>query len=108
MRTLKTLRPGQDGTKELLTRFGPNLLYVRYRYDEDSRERVKTVELVVDRKSRDGEAEGPGSRTSGVRAGGVASRAVALRIGRQERGLKRTAARPLRRDRYAPCRLREV
>ncbi len=29
MRTLKTLKPGQDGTKELLTRFGPSLLYVR-------------------------------------------------------------------------------
>ncbi|MCP4967715.1 MAG: hypothetical protein GY926_21085, partial [bacterium] len=89
MPTLKTLRPGQDGTKELLTRFGPKLLYVCYRYDEDSRERVKSVEFVVDRKPRDGEAEDPGSRTSGVRAVAVASRAVALRIGRQERGLQR-------------------
>ncbi len=38
-----------SGTKELLTRFGPSLLYVRYRYDEDRREHVKTVELVVRR-----------------------------------------------------------
>ncbi len=88
MRTLKTLKPGQDGTKELLTRFGPSLLYVRYRYDDDSRERVKTVELVVERKSRDGEAADPRSRASGVRAAGVAIRRVALRIGRQERGLQ--------------------
>ncbi len=46
MRTVKTLKPGQKGTKEMLTRFGPSLLYVRYRYDEARREHVKTVELV--------------------------------------------------------------
>ena len=88
MRTLKTLKPGQDGTKELWTRFGLDLLCVRYRYDEDSRERLKTVELVVDRKPRDGEAEDPGPGTSGVGAVAVASRRVALRIGRHERGLQ--------------------
>ncbi len=38
MRTVKTLKPGQKGTKELLRRFGPSLLNVRYRYDEDRRE----------------------------------------------------------------------
>ncbi len=88
MRTLKTLKPGQDGTKELLTRFGPSLLYVRYRYDDDSRERVKTVELVVERRSREGEAKGLGSCTPGAREVDVASRRVALRIGLQERGLQ--------------------
>ncbi len=66
MRTVKTLKPGQKGTKELLTRFGPSLLYVRYRYDEDSREHVKTVELVVQRRSREGEAECLGSQASGA------------------------------------------
>ncbi len=80
MRTLKTLKPGQDG---------PSLLCVRYRYDEGTRERVKTVELVVERKARGGEGEGPGSRASGARAAGVARRRVALRIGREERGLQR-------------------
>ena len=45
MSTLKTLKPGQKGTKELLTRFGQSLLCVRYRYDEARREHVKTVEL---------------------------------------------------------------
>ncbi len=59
------------------------------RYDEDSRERVKTPELVVDRKPREGEAEDPGSRTSGARAAVVASRRrVALRIGWKERDLQ--------------------
>ena len=93
MRTVKTLKPGQKGTKELLTRFGPSLLYVRYRYDEDSREHVKTVELVVQRRSRKSEAECLGSRTAGARkpgarAGGVAARRVALRIGWRERDLQ--------------------
>ena len=88
MRTVKTLKPGQKGTKELLTRFGPSLLYVRYRYDEDSREHVKTVELVVQRRSREGEAECLGSRTAGARAGGVAARRAALKIGWRERDLQ--------------------
>ncbi len=95
MRTVKTLKPGQKGTKEMLTRFGPSLLYVRNRYDEARREHVKTVEIVVQPRSREGEAEWPGSRTSGARApvvrsarsGGVTTRRVALRIGRKERDL---------------------
>ena len=45
MHTLKTLKPGQKGTK-----------YVRCRCDQDRRERVKAVELVVERRSREGEA----------------------------------------------------
>ena len=35
MRTLRTLKAGQKGDQELLTRYGPSLLCVRYRYDED-------------------------------------------------------------------------
>ncbi len=100
MRTLKTLKPGQDGTKELLKRFGPSLLAVRYRYDEDRRERVKTVELVVESRSREAEAECPGSRAPDARkpleagsvdrseAGGFSNRRVALRIGWRERDLQ--------------------
>ncbi len=100
MRTVKTLKPGQDGTKELLKRFGPSLLNVRYRYDEDRREHVKTVELVVQRRSRDGEAECLGSPAPDARAspetgsvsssgnGGARIRRVALRIGLRERGLQ--------------------
>ncbi len=100
MRTMKTLKPGQDGTKELLTRFGPSLLYVRYRYDEDRHEHVKTVELVVQRRSREGEAECLGSRAPDARAsleagsvsssgtGGARARRVALRIGWRERDLQ--------------------
>ncbi len=106
MRTVKTMKPGQKGTKELLTRFGPSLLLVRYRYDEDRREHLKTVELVVQRRSRKREAEGVGSRSpggrsagarsagagsAGVRYGGVGAetRRVAVRIGWRERDLQR-------------------
>ncbi len=100
MRIVKTLKPGQYGAKELLTRFGPSLLYVRYRYDEDRREHVKTVELVVQRRSREGKAECLGSRAPKTRtspetgsvsssgAGGVRTRGVALRIGWRERDLQ--------------------
>ena len=54
MHTLRTPKPGQKGTRELLTQFGLSLLCVRYRYD-DTRERLKTVELVVQRRSRERE-----------------------------------------------------
>src|SRR2546428_5010931 len=44
-----TRRPGQPGTKKLLQRYGDDLICVRYRYDEERGERIKTVELAVDR-----------------------------------------------------------
>jgi hypothetical protein len=62
---------------------------VRYRYDEDQRERLKTVELVVDRCSRQAEADRHGSRKLGDPAAGAAPRTVALRIGWRERDLQR-------------------
>jgi alpha-D-ribose 1-methylphosphonate 5-triphosphate synthase subunit PhnL len=48
MKTRLTLRPGQNGTKKLLRKYGGRLLAVRYRYDEARRLRLKTVELVED------------------------------------------------------------
>lgn len=44
------LRPGQKGTKSLVEKYGDALLCVRYRYDEKNGVRLKTVELIVDRK----------------------------------------------------------
>jgi hypothetical protein len=41
------LKPGQNGTKKLLARFGERLLCVRYRYDEARSLRFTTVELIV-------------------------------------------------------------
>lgn len=38
------------GTKKLLAEHGDALVCVRYRYDEKTRTRIKTVELIVERK----------------------------------------------------------
>ena len=48
MQTRLTLRPGQAGTKKLARRYGERLVCVRYRYDEKTERRLKTVELVVE------------------------------------------------------------
>jgi hypothetical protein len=46
MKTRLTLRPGQNGTKKLVAKYGRKLIAVRYRYDTTYRTRLKTVELV--------------------------------------------------------------
>jgi len=76
VRTLKTSKPGQAGTKAHLARYGRSLLCVRYRYDKATRERIKTVELIVRRSSR-----GPATASP-------ASLRVSLRIGWQESALR--------------------
>ena len=48
MRTRLTLRPGDRGTKKLVERYGSRLVCVRYRYDEDTGRRIKTVEWILD------------------------------------------------------------
>jgi hypothetical protein len=50
MITRLKLKPGQKGTKALLEKYGEALVCVRYRYDEASRTRIKTVELIVEKK----------------------------------------------------------
>ena len=49
MITRLKLKPGQKGTKKLLAEHGDALVCVRYRYDEGSSTRVKTVELIVEK-----------------------------------------------------------
>ena len=49
MRTLLTRRAGQPGTKKLRERWGDDLVCVRYRYDEARKERLKTIEIVIER-----------------------------------------------------------
>lgn len=46
MKTRLTLKPGQNGTKKMLDKYGERLLAVRYRYDAARHLRIKTVELV--------------------------------------------------------------
>ena len=50
MITKLKLKPGQRGTKKLAEEYGKTLVCVRYRYDEKSGMRFKTVELIVESK----------------------------------------------------------
>jgi hypothetical protein len=50
MITRLKLKPGQKGTKALVEQYGDALVCVRYRYDEVSRTRIKTVELIIEKK----------------------------------------------------------
>ena len=50
MITKLKLKPGQRGTKKLAEEYGNALVCVRYRYDERSGMRFKTVELIVETK----------------------------------------------------------
>jgi hypothetical protein len=50
MKSRLNLKPGQKGTKALVEKYGDDLVCVRYRYDEASRTRIKTVELIVEKK----------------------------------------------------------
>lgn len=49
MKTRLILKPGQRGTKGLLEKYGDSLLCVRFRYDSELGQRLKTVELIVER-----------------------------------------------------------
>ncbi|MBA56266.1 MAG: hypothetical protein CMK89_17595 [Pseudomonadales bacterium] len=48
MEVIKTLRPGDSGTKKLTERYGDRLVCVRYRKDEAKKRRYTTIELIVD------------------------------------------------------------
>ena len=50
MKVRLKLRPGQKGTKALVEKYGDALVCVRYRYDEASRIRTTTAELVEEKK----------------------------------------------------------
>jgi hypothetical protein len=49
LRTRLILKPGQPGTKRLAEKYGDALLCVRFKYDSKSQQRLKTVELIVER-----------------------------------------------------------
>ena len=50
MNKIRTLKPGQPGTKNLYDFYGDKLLCVRYRYNYEKMECIKTVELVIETK----------------------------------------------------------
>ncbi|MCP5114225.1 MAG: hypothetical protein GY953_25630 [bacterium] len=88
MGTPRVLKPGQRGTLELQARYGPSLLCFRNRYDDATRERPKTVELLVQRRPAKHESERTGPRPTRRQAAGSAAREVALRIGWRARELQ--------------------
>ncbi len=47
---IKSLQPGQNGTKKFADLYGERLLCVRYREDSEQNRRVTTVELIVDER----------------------------------------------------------
>lgn len=49
MKTRLILKPGQKGTKRLIEKYGDDLVCVRFRYDAQLRQRLKTVELIVEK-----------------------------------------------------------
>jgi hypothetical protein len=51
MRTRLTLHPDQDGAKQLRERYEEHLVCVQYWYDEMTKERWKTVALIIEKSA---------------------------------------------------------
>lgn len=68
MRTRLTLQPHQDGAKYLLIQYGERLVRIHYRYDEERKRRIKTVELIVEENSWEPSPYAP-STPVGIRVG---------------------------------------
>ena len=78
MLSRKTIQPQQDGAKKLLALYGEQLVCVRYRYDDQQRKRLKTVEIIVEEEP-----------WTPPRSLAVRERIVALRIAVTEGALQR-------------------
>jgi hypothetical protein len=50
MKSYAHLKPGSNGTKGLVEKYGDALLCVRYRYDEIRGVRLKTAEIIVEER----------------------------------------------------------
>jgi dimeric dUTPase (all-alpha-NTP-PPase superfamily) len=48
MEVRATLKPGVNGIKKYLQKYGGQLVCVRYRYDKERNKRQTTIELIVD------------------------------------------------------------
>jgi len=48
MNTMRTLYPGQAGSKKWIKKFGKSLTCIRYKYDALNNKKMITVELIVD------------------------------------------------------------
>ncbi|WP_146180713.1 hypothetical protein [Pseudomonas sp. HMWF032] len=52
MDVVKSLKPGKNGTKRFVERYGDDLIAVRYRHDAEKQISYTTVELIVERKHK--------------------------------------------------------
>lgn len=52
MKVIKTIKPGQHGTRRFLKRYGERLVCVRYREEAATRSVFTTVELIVDQREK--------------------------------------------------------
>jgi hypothetical protein len=50
MKILRTLLPGQKGTKKYVDKFGKNLVFIRYRYDKEQQLKITIVELIAEQR----------------------------------------------------------
>ncbi len=63
------LEPGKLVTKGLLAKYEKRLICVRYRYDEQTKQRFKTAEVIVDQSSWQPEEDQSGEEIVAVRVG---------------------------------------
>jgi hypothetical protein len=82
--TRLTLRPGQNGTKKLVERYGERLVRVRYLYDARTGRRLKTVELIIESVAWTPRTRHPRRRDDEI---------VAVRIAFEETDLRARALR---------------
>ena len=50
-KTIRTLLPGQPGTKKWEKQYGDKLICIRYRYEEKNKKKMKTIEIIVDERT---------------------------------------------------------
>ncbi len=88
MDTRLHLQPGQNGTKALVRKYGERLICVRYRYDAQTKQRHKTVELIEETVPWSPQ----GSREASLMQR-AADELVLVNIGFDERALREQARR---------------
>ncbi|MCP3963424.1 MAG: hypothetical protein GY719_36775 [bacterium] len=89
MSTLRMLKRAKRGPGTWVARYGTSLVCVRYRYDEDTREHPRPVELVIQWRSGAPETDSPAAGNVGSRAAGAAAQRLAPRIGSSGRDPQR-------------------
>jgi hypothetical protein len=59
MKSIKTVQPGQNGTKGLVKKYGDKLFCVRYRYNPKAKQCLKTIEIIISRKAWEPKTDKP-------------------------------------------------